>query len=308
MLTPLTARLRTRLNRSSPVARDAALGTRLGEIETEIVPSPGTKRYVDTVNGLDTNDGLSWETAYKTMAKAFTVIASHDTIYFVGKVREQLIAPLGVYGVTIIGADTTPRHDLAASWMAPASGATVSKALCEIIEQGWVFQNILFQSHTTAPAVKMTRAEDAVHPDPSHASFIGCRFAGVDGIWDSGGCYNISIIGCKFYDLTGTAIKVVAGAGIAAPQHWLIEDCEFVNCANGIINGFKWCVIRNNVFASITTKVIDLTGGTAPNFVYDNAFNIAGADFDPAGGVIGVTGDYWSNMLLDGLETGLPAN
>jgi hypothetical protein len=268
----------------------------------------GKSWFVDTVNGAVGNDGKSWDNAFLTMAAAFAVIGSRDTIYFTGKVREQLIAPLGVYGVTIIGADTTPRHDLAASWMAPASGATVSKALCEIIEQGWKFVNILFQSHTTAPAVKMTRAEDAVHPDPSHASFIGCRFAGVDGIWDSGGCYNISIIGCKFYDLTGTAIKVVAGAGIAAPQHWLIEGCEFVGCANAIVNGFKWCTVRNNIFADITTKIIDLTNGIAPNFIVNNYFDVAAAAFDPTGGVTGVDGDLWYNYLLDAVEQGLPAD
>lgn len=38
------------------------------------------------------------------------------------------------------------------------------------------------------------------------------------------------------------------------------------------------------------------------------AFTIAAADFDPAGGVTGVTGDVWSNTLTDTIETGLPAN
>ena len=272
-----------------------------------VLGDKGLIYYVNTVNGLDINDGLSHDNAFLTMAKAFTMIASRDTILILGKVREQLIAPLGVYGVTVIGADTTPRHDLSASWMAPASGGTASKALVEIIEQGWTFENILFQSFTTAPAVKMTRAEDTVHPDPSHASFIGCRFAGVDGIWDSGGCYNITIRECKFYDLTGTAIKVVDGAGIAAPQHWMIEDCEFIDNASGIVNGFKWCTIKGCRFAD-NTVTINLTGGTAPNFVIGNYFDVAAADFDPTGGVTGINGDLWYNYLTDTVEQGLPAD
>jgi len=283
---------------------------KLGDILSDIIAENnmvGTVYYVDTVNGDDDNNGKSIENSFETMAAAFEVIQSRDRIVLCGKVREQLVAPLGVYGVTIVGGDTTPRHDLAASWMAPASNPEASVALCEIIEQGWVFENILFQSTTTAPAVKMTRAEDAVHPDPSHAQFINCRFCGVDGIWDSGGCYNITVKGCKFYDLTGTAIKVVAGAGIAAPQHWLIKDCEFVNNASGIVNGFKWCTITGCRFAD-NTVTIDLTGGTAPNFVINNYFDIAAASFDPTGGVTGVDGDVWYNYLTDAVEQGLPAD
>jgi hypothetical protein len=240
------------------------------------------------------------------MAKALSVVASRETIYFVGKVREQIIAPLGVYGVKVIGADTSPRHDLAASWMAPATGSVDSKALCEIIEQGWVFANILFVSTTTAPAILMTRAEDAVHPDPSHAQFIGCRFFGVDGITDVGGCFGVKVMGCQFYDLSGTALKQ-NGVSIDWPTSWKIIDCEFVSCANAIVKPLKTSVIRDCVFNS-NTVTIDLTGGTAPNYVYDNAVNLAAADFDPTGGVTGVTGDYWKNYLLDALEIGLPAD
>jgi hypothetical protein len=265
--------------------------------------NPGKQWFVDTVNGKAANDGKSWDKAFLTMAQAFAVIASRDTIYFVGKVIEQIVAPLGVYGVTVIGADTTPRHDLAASWM--GTGLAALTPLCEIREQGWRFVNILFQSITTGCAVKMTRAEDAVHPDPSHASFINCRFCGVDGIWDSGGCYNISIIGCKFYDLTGTAIKVVAGAGIAAPQHWLIEGCEFVNNASGIVNGFKWCTIRKSRFAGNTSS-INLTGGTAPNFITDIYVDEPNATFNNTHGWTGITGDIWKVHCTDQVRYGIP--
>jgi len=266
----------------------------------------GKSWYVNTVTGSDSYDGKSWDTPFATMAKAFTVIASRDVIYMIGKVREQIIAPLGVYGVTIVGADTRPRHDLAASWMAPVSGPTSGKALCEIVEQGWVFQNILFVSHTSAAAIQMTRAEDAVHPDPSHAMFINCRFFGVDGIEDIGGCFGVQVLGCQFYGLTGTAI-MQNGVSIDTPTGWVVDGCQFINNANAIVKPMKWGTVKNCQF-NTNTVTINLTGGTAPNYIHDNQFNIAAADFDPAGGVTGVAGDYWNNWLLDGLETGLPAN
>jgi len=34
--------------------------------------SPGKRWYVDTVNGLDTYNGLNWSTAFKTIQKAIT--------------------------------------------------------------------------------------------------------------------------------------------------------------------------------------------------------------------------------------------
>ena len=73
----------------------------------------------------------------------------------------------------------------------------------------------------------------------------------------------------------------------AALSHSSITDCTFENG---------------------TASNINLTGGTAPNFVQRNVFNIAAADFDPAGGTTGVTGDAWSNYLTDAVETGLPTN
>lgn len=267
--------------------------------------APGTIWYVNTVSGSDANDGRSWSAAFATMAAAFAVIASRDIIYMVGKVREQLIAPLGVYGVQIIGADTRPRHDLAASWMAPLA-PVADTALVEIIEQGWVFKNILFVSTTTAPAVLMTRAEDAVHPDPSHAIFDNCRFFGVDGIEDIGGCFGVQVLNCQFYGLTGTAIKQ-NGVSIDTPTAWVIDGCQFIGCASGIVKPLKWGTIKNCQFNGNTVS-INLTGGTAPNYVYDNQPDKAAADFDPAGGFTGVAGDYWKNYLLDVLEIGLPAN
>jgi hypothetical protein len=71
---------------------------------------------------------------------------------------------------------------------------------------------------------------------------------------------------------------------------------------------FNQGVIKGCVFTNGTAANINLTGGTAPNFVQQNVFNIAAADFDPAGGTTGVTGDAWSNYLTDAVETGLPAN
>ena len=80
-----------------------------------------TKRYVDTNNGSDTSDGLSWENAYLTMDAAFDNVDSGDIIYFRGNIREQLTTPLGAADVTIIGGICRPRHAEVAPWEATAT-------------------------------------------------------------------------------------------------------------------------------------------------------------------------------------------
>ena len=67
-------------------------------------------------------------------------------------------------------------------------------------------------------------------------------------------------------------------------------------------------LIADNRIAKITTALINLSVGTGYNAVIRNTFDIAAADFDPAGGVTGKAGDVWSNYLTDAIETGLPAN
>src|SRR3990167_3337583 len=65
---------------------------------------PSTSYFVDTVNGSDSNDGKSWSNAFATMDAAFDAVADHGRIYVIGDVREELLTPLGVQGVAIIGA------------------------------------------------------------------------------------------------------------------------------------------------------------------------------------------------------------
>lgn len=266
----------------------------------------GQTWWVDTVNGDDGLDGQSPSGAFRTMGKAFTKIASHDVIVFVGKIKEQLVAPLGVIGVTIVGGDTRPRHDDAASWTIPDVAAATTPLL-RLREQGWVLCNFLMYGTTDSAAVMLKRREDGVDPDASHAQFLGMRFVGnFIGIEDNGGHFNVLVDSCIFQDNTD-AIKSTSTT-IAAPLQWTITNNLFRTNTNGITMPFSKSRILYNQIVNTTTTVINLTGGTAPNVVNQNIFDINAADFDPVGGVTGVTGDAWSNTLKDAIETGLPAN
>lgn len=283
---------------------------------------PGKTYWVDANDGNNSNNGLSIYSPFLTMAKAFSVIVSGDTILFRGKIREQITAPVQVFDITIVGLGNRPRHadstpnggqDATNTWAAPLAPTGVTP-LCKVLQQGWRFVNILFVGPTDAACVMLYRDNGAgdAERDASHAEFWNCRFAsGQDGIEQSGGAGHVGIYDCFFTTLTGVAIKHTTGAGAGFPIRYDIRNNRFNSCPSVMtaVAAFDYRIQENSfAFEAGATLVFDFTGG-ARNVVVRNDFNIAAADFDPAGGVTGsgVT-DVWSNTLTDAIETGLPAN
>jgi hypothetical protein len=300
------------------------VGSRLKASLDAAVLGFATRWYVDgaaaTANGRkskgsDENDGLSKETPFRTMAKVFTKIKSGDIIFVYGKLTEQIIAPLGVFDVTIIGCGNRPRHD-GAHW-APLATATATPNLV-LREQGWSIFNILFDAPDAAAAIQIRRDEDATYPDGSHATIEGCLFlSGGTGIEDVGGMHNCVIRGNRFEDLTN-GIKTVS-AGIAVPLQNTIEGNDFDGCENEISISGSRCIIRGNSFAGlnsagsdntmiINTKAVSSQGGK--NLVYGNYINVATAIFAAGLRLVGATGDMWNdnyNSDTAAVEVGIPA-
>ncbi len=233
---------------------------------------PSQSYFVDTVNGLDTNDGKSWATAFKTMAAALTAVATNGRIYFRGDVREELTGSNLKFDVTIIGCGNRPHHpDLpsaganpgAACWRPPASPTTATPLL-KVRGRGWRFINIMFDCPVDAAAVKLERnaLSDAAEFDASHAEFIGCRFdSGLIGIENNGGCGFVMVEGCRFMRLTetgGAGIKCT-GTAVAAPLNWDIHDCIFMNNASHILSSMSYSNLYRNQFGRFTaTLSVDL--------------------------------------------------
>lgn len=291
------------------------------EATIRLAQKSGVTYFVNADSGLNTNDGRTWDTAFLTMAAAFAVIDSGDTIYFHGKVREQLTTPVEVFDVSVIGAGNRPRHidgtpkagsQSTAMWTTPAVATTAP--LCKVIQQGWQFANILFAGPADSSCVQLFRDGGAGDDerDGSHAEFHNCRFAsGQDAIEQSGGCGHVGIYGCFITSMTGFAIKDTVGAGQGYPIRWELIGNRFLDNANVLKMSCQQWTIRNNSFINTTTEVLDTDAGDAAsgyNVVVDNYFNIAPADFDPVGNVEGNTTDIWSNYLTTAIETGVPAN
>lgn len=270
------------------------------QLSSPLAPSNGGRHlWIQAQYGNDGNPGFGPDSPIKTMAKAFTMIKSGDTIHFTGKLTEQLIAPASIFDITIIGEGTRPRHAdaqasttldslggrSAASWSAPSS-PTATTPLLLVRQQGWRFCNILFAAPSDDAALEFIRdaASGDSERDSSHAEIVGCRFAGgFIGIKITGTeiIHNLLIRGNIFNDMAG-----VGGGGIvsASANNYLrraiIEDNIFELNVNGIVCGMEDSTIRRNMFQTFTTTSCSLAGGTGLNRIYSNylsgTYSIAG--------------------------------
>ncbi len=281
----------------------------------------GATWFVDTVDGSDTRGRGTPFSPYASMAKVFPYLNANDTIYFGGKVREQLVAPLlgandlALTGVKIVGtAQGGVRDDDGAKWTYPASGAVAGQALLACRQQGWSVENFLMTPEPSSPggaAIKLNRAEDAVNPDASHFIARGMRFVGIDvtttyGIQDVGGCSAVKIEDCEFYLLT-TGIYSSSQA-IAVPLRWKVLGNRFLQNTNDIIVPSSYGLFEGNKhFSLAATEVVEISGGGF-NVVTGNVFPNVAADIDPGNGYDGNATDVWTNnAAADAIVFGDPA-
>lgn len=265
--------------------------------------------------GSDQDTGRDWDHALLTMATALDMAETHDRIYFVGDVREEIditdIDDLNLkFDIWIVGAgslhhadqpDSTTNYDPgAAIWRAPAS-PTAATELLEVYGRGWNFRNILFDCPVDAAAVKLNSnaSSGTAEHDASHASFIGCQFsAGLRGIQDTGGVINVLVEDCVFRGLSeagGCAIENTS-TSVRVPQFWRIRNNHFAG--NGQSGGneshidapLSSSLIEGNFFGTVegTDLYIDLTGGD-DNIV---AYNVLAGAYNTSDYVAG-TNDIW---------------
>jgi hypothetical protein len=288
----------------------------VGEFGNQASTSSSTI-YLDTANGSDANGGTSWDDALGTMAGALSRVQANGRVLFTGVVKEHVTGALGKNNVTIEGTQNIPRqattsgvaNGAGATWLSASGGTT---ALLTVQSQGWTVANIYFNnSATAAPAIDLVTVGDPpAQADAAHFLAYNCVFTGSDnGIDALDGTNFVRLVDCTFFGFSGSGdIAINATGGVGTLLDWRIEGCKFFNNAANITAALSHGTITGCQIENGTASNINLTNGTAPNFVVGNFFNIAAADFDPAGGTTGVTGDVWSNTLTDAVETGLPAN
>lgn len=290
-----------------------------------LFPNNGKTHYwVHGNQGSNGNPGTSPDLPLLTMTKAFTLITSGDIIHVLGNVREQLVTPVGIFDVTVIGEGTRPRHADAhtgnngyqtANWRAPASGAVVGQANVRVIQQGWRFENILWAAgDSTAAMIEVVRNAGAgdAERDGSHCSILGNRFSGA-GVGVRSGvaglfteiAFNVEVAGNKFNACT-TAISGING------NSWTIHDNEFQGCTSVITLACQNSYVYNNVLSGFTAAAnsggIDMTGGGGLNIVTKNY--LSGTYSNAGGYKVSNANDEWAgnfNTLAGGITVADPA-
>lgn len=282
-----------------------------------IQPAAGPELWVNPTTEVR-GRGTSWDRPLRSVEEAFDKIGemglSNGILYLGGDIREEVVAPLGIYGWKMVGAaGGRPRHVTAdgvalvgngVNWREPASGATSGGALLTLIEHGWELHGVMMIPKSDGTALRLRRAEDGTYPDPSHALISRCRFfagsaATTKGIEDHGGCSQVTIRRSVF-DGLADAIDHTTGAGIDAPNLWVVEDNYFLRNTNHLDLPCDQSLIRRNVFDEATLN-IDTSGGLeGGNFVIENQFANAEADITNSDGYTGHASDVWRNWAADG--------
>lgn len=281
-------------------------------------PVQGREWFVDANNGNANHDGRSWTTPKLTMADVFDELSSGDVVYFHGKIREQLTAPVGVFDVTIIGAGNRPRHADAhtgnggysgATWAAPAS-PTATTALCRVLQQGWRFENILWAPHTDYGALEFVRNAGAgdLERDASHGHIKGCRFAAgkhhimIGHASFTENLFNLRVEDCDFED--ATTLSIFNGGG--GTYRIKLLGNRFLSNVSHVDLPLVESMVVGNIFSKFTTKSLDLTGGS-DNIVTGNYFS---GDYSTASGayVAGTSDGWFGNFATDVAEGEVDAN
>lgn len=285
--------------------------------ESQDVQTTQPTLYVNSYTGSNANSGLSPDQALATITQALAMAENGAIIGLFGVFNEHCTTRLGLQDITIVGLANTPRQATTsgvpngggATWLSASGGTT---ALLTVQGQGVTVRNIYFNnSATAAPCIDLVTVGDPpAQADAAHFLAQGCIFTGADnGIDAMDGTNFVRIVDCTFLNFAGAGdIAINAAQSIGTLLDWRIVNCKFVNNVSNIIAALSHSTVSGCVIEAGSTTTIDTTGATVPNWIVGNYFNIAAADFDPAGGVTGVTGEVWSNTLTDAIETGLPAN
>jgi hypothetical protein len=275
---------------------------------------PGMVLYVDGTSGSDAGDGLTWATAYKTIAAAYAAAVAGDTIAIKGSFTEAVVSTK--IGLRFVGIGTGPDE---ATWTAAADAICLTLGAADQEVSNIRFRPPAYTAGTPA-AIKLHNAP--------YSRIIGNRFQGKTGSYYAIFCEldathssdNVLTQGNEFIYMNnittvyGSAIVSTAVDGGYSCSSWRILDNDFNGCVAGIDLNARHCLVQGNIFrengltaagavAAVTgaagsKKMFDLSGtSSGANTVTRNTF---AATYSTTLFVVGASGDNWvGNFAYD---------
>jgi hypothetical protein len=251
----------------------------------------GKTYFVDSTNGSDQNRGLNNRRPFKTLTKAFATVTHYDTIMlsggdFTGNYTTPANADAAF--VTVRGFKIGPNG--LATWMGPT---THTSPIIDLKSRGWTFTDIEFDCPTGAGGINMNKSLDGTTDRPDFMTVENCIFTtGKLGIVVDGGSTYATIRNCRFDQMTTSGAYAISvdNTDHHLPQHWLVENNQFMTNVNhigpdGATKGWMNSTFRGNVFlkegvGQSATTIFDIRdAGGGGNVVIDNYFDIAKASF-----------------------------
>jgi len=276
---------------------------------------PGTVYYVDGTNGVDTNSGKSWSTAFLTIAAAVAAAVAGDIINIKGSFTEAVTIAIAKTGLSIIGAGTGPNQ---ATWTGAADAVclTINATDCLI-------ENIKFRP----PAYGSGTPAGILLGGAGYTTIRKCRFQGKTGSWYaiySPVCNsdNVTIEDCEFIYMNtatyGTGILGVEAGGLSY-SGWKVRRNVFNSCLKAMDFNGRVCEITDNIImeyginpagalAQLLSLGIDLSGTSSGGNVVTR--NQLGGTYDATLYKVGASGDQWAgnfNVLTGGVTAANPS-
>ena len=266
----LTSAEQTLLDNMCPLANQVTLGTRIGNLERNL---KGTDYYVDKWDGSDSNDGLSWGTAFATIAKAISIVNG---------LIDWSNYPKAIYRI----------------WISPGVYAEALISLpydCRMIGTGIPGTD---QCTEIAPA-----AGSALKGTALGLHLYNLRFEGVGAVpvLDFGVCNSTIIENCEIAN--GADYDCTHGISIENSDHLIVKNCVFgsgftalthaIYAAGGADKYLHHAIIENNwITAGIGIYIA--ANCTANNTVIrNNEFNVTTLAIDDDSNDAVVTGNKW---------------
>lgn len=205
----------------------------------------GTMRFADSTVSAS-GDGLSWATAYKTIAEAVAAASAGDTIVMRGSFTESVT--VSTASLTLLGAGTSPRD--ACYWNPVAGNDKVNLTLSAAYTR---IENVYFRP---GPQSSSYSACIAIGTTASHTRILRSRFQGTTGAYyaiysPATGADNVHIEGNQFFYFNtatyGAAILTAQASPWNAYSGWVIRGNLFQSCVKAITVQARCCLIADNV-------------------------------------------------------------
>lgn len=244
--------------------------------------------------GSNTTANGTYERPFQSIGGALSspLLRPGMNIGLLGVTFEEVIGPLGVNDITIVGMANSARQATTSgvangggsTWLSPSTGA--SSHLLIVRAQGWTIDNILFNNSTAGKACIQAlisgSGDPPLAPSGEHLVIQNCKLTGAKyGVLSTGGPNFVALLNNTIYgfsDANDAGVISETGEGVHTNSWWVVKGNDFLSNAIHLDMASAGIEIAYNHFSYVrngvtTTVQLDLTGSDNAS-VHHNTFDV----------------------------------